>query len=655
MQPHKFLDEIAFENAGNDGEKLREAEKLAVERRRKSRYIVFDLETYALNQATGMGRQVPHVLVAATVCYQCLGSHFRQQKCDHCNGSHHSNLCLSNEEWRLDNTECKVSTWANEAPCLECEQQQIVIRSGSERDLWDHFCNWMFRDSMQGFNLVAHNGASFDNPYLLQYLINVRGLFVEPIYSGSKLLQFLIKLKEDSNRYFIRVIDSVQFFQSALSALPKQFGLDTTDLKKGIFPYKFDKPTNWNYVGPFPDLLYYAPREKRSGSAKEIEAWHPQQQGKVFHFRREMLDYCLEDVRVLVSAIQVAVKEDLEMMGFDGMAETCTIAAKTMMFFRYKFLKPRTIGIIPQNGHIGHRNQSIEGLMWLLLQEAEHYPGLQHARSTHGEKTVCGIPVDGFHAESKTVLQFHGCFFHGCRVCYENGALFNNVSGESFETLRTKTAMRTQKMREAGYRVVEKWSCQWTADELQRAKDLGIDKNVPQLVPKDAFFGGRTEALKLSLSTKDCGRDILYYDVTSEYPFVNARKQYPVGHPVAMLKHECPQSNETWKKANLFGNVRCSILPPGQLLHPVLPYRQNGALMFPLCHTCCREKRESFCPHSDVERTLHGTWPTIEIDRAVELGYTIVRVEEVAHFNRRSSDLFKNFIYCLYKNKLEAS
>ena len=144
----------------------------------------------------------------------------------------------------------------------------------------------------------------------------------------------------------------------------------------------------------------------------------------------------------------------------------------------------------------------------------------------------------------------------------------------------------------------------------------------------------------MSLSTKDCGRDILYYDVTSEYPFVNARKQYPVGHPVAMLKHECPQSNETWKKANLFGNVRCSILPPGQLLHPVLPYRQNGALMFPLCHTCCREKRESFCPHSDVERTLHGTWPTIEIDRAVKLGYTIVRVEEVAHFNRRSSDLF---------------
>jgi hypothetical protein len=67
MQPQKFLDEIAFENAGVDEEALTKAEKLAIDRQRKSRYVVWDLETYALNQETGKGRLVPHMLVAATV------------------------------------------------------------------------------------------------------------------------------------------------------------------------------------------------------------------------------------------------------------------------------------------------------------------------------------------------------------------------------------------------------------------------------------------------------------------------------------------------------------------------------------------------------------------------------------------------------------
>ena len=50
-----------------------------------------------------------------------------------------------------------------------------------------------------------------------------------------------------------------------------------------------------------------------------------------------MVDYCLQDVRILLSAVQVAVREDLNLMDFDGMAECCTIASKTMMFFRHFF------------------------------------------------------------------------------------------------------------------------------------------------------------------------------------------------------------------------------------------------------------------------------------------------------------------------------
>ena len=143
-----------------------------------------------------------------------------------------------------------------------------------------------------------------------------------------------------------------------------------------------------------------------------------------FNFCKEILDYCLEDVRVLLSALQVAIKEDIRMMGFDGMAKTCTIAAKTMLYFRNSFLKENTIGVIPQNGYQGYRKQSAEGMFWLLSQEFQ-FPNLRHALSTQGEKVICGLPVDGFDEASNTVLQFHGCFWHGCPKCCYTDRSFN--------------------------------------------------------------------------------------------------------------------------------------------------------------------------------------------------------------------------------------
>ena len=86
-------------------------------------------------------------------------------------------------------------------------------------------------------------------------------------------------------------------------------------------------------MGKYPDISYYAPNEMSNAEALEIKMWHQQQHGKVFNFRKEMVDYCLQDVRILLSAIQIAVREDFDLMGFDGMAECCTIASKTMMFF----------------------------------------------------------------------------------------------------------------------------------------------------------------------------------------------------------------------------------------------------------------------------------------------------------------------------------
>ena len=102
-----------------------------------------------------------------------------------------------------------------------------------------------------------------------------------------------------------------------------------------------------------------------------------------------------------------------------------------------------------------------------------------------------------------------------------------------------------------------------------------------------------------------------------------------------------------WRCASLFLQKSCYTL--------FLPFRHQGVLMFPLCSKCCVERNEDFCQHREKERALTGVWTTIEIDRAIKLGYRLTIVTEVWHFKKRSDTPFSGFINALYRGKLEAS
>ena len=115
----------------------------------KSRYIVWDIETFALNQQSGKGRQVPHLLIAATTCYNCLNGPFIKQICATCEGHHKTRECISNEAWKIDNTHVKVSCWVNDIghSCEECRQQQLTIRSGQTKVLFKVLFTGFLRDN----------------------------------------------------------------------------------------------------------------------------------------------------------------------------------------------------------------------------------------------------------------------------------------------------------------------------------------------------------------------------------------------------------------------------------------------------------------------------------------------------------------------------
>jgi hypothetical protein len=97
------------------------------------------------------------------------------------------------------------------------------------------------------------------------------------------------------------------------------------------------------------------------------------------------------------------------------------------------------------------------------------------------------------------------------------------------------------------------------------------------------------------------------------------------------------------------------VLPPPGLFHPVLPYRTQGKLMFPLCKTCADTCNQTPCDHSNNQRAIQGTWCHIELKKALEKGYQILRLHEVWHFPETSSELFKEYIDTFLKIKQEAS
>jgi len=80
------------------------------------------------------------------------------------------------------------------------------------------------------------------------------------------------------------------------------------------------------------------------------------------------------------------------------------------------------------------------------------------------------------------------------------------------------------------------------------------------------------------------------------------------------------------------GLIRCSIVPPDKLYHPVLPYRCNNELMFCQSRTCVHTSSEE-CTHTkDEDHALTGTWVMDEVRLAVQKGYRILEIHEVYEY-----------------------
>ncbi|KAL9968198.1 hypothetical protein ACROYT_G026545 [Oculina patagonica] len=105
---------------------------------------------------------------------------------------------------------------------------------------------------------------------------------------------------------------------------------------------------------------------------------------------------------------------------------------------------------------------SKESLRWLDQEAKRRKIHIHHAMCGHaGERWVERAPVDGYDPISKTVFQYHGCHWHGCRKCYPQDR--NKIIDRNDQTREDRfkaTMKRTRLLRRAGYRVIEAWACE---------------------------------------------------------------------------------------------------------------------------------------------------------------------------------------------------
>lgn len=503
-------------------------------------------------------------------------------------------------------------------------------------DACEQFCNFLFSDQHKGYTAVAHNMKAFDGQFIMAYLLK-QGMKPKIIPNGSKVM------KIEFTSLDIKIIDSYNFLPMSLAKLPKTFGIN--ELEKGYFPHLFNKSENQSYTGDVPKAEYYNPEYMSESDREKFYLWYVERKKDSFNFQEEIAKYCRSDVDILRRCCLLFRDEFLKISDIDPFQYT-TIASACMATFRSKFIEDNVIGMVPVYGYVNTQNSSKSAIQWLDFISFKENIDIQHAGNGYGEKKIGNISVDGFCSETNTVFQFLGCFFHGCPRCYPDDDMINPLNGEYMWVLKAKVRKTEAKIKNLGLNYREIWEHNFENQKKTCSELKDFLKNhefVSRLNPRDSFFGGRTNATRLFYE----GR-AKYIDFTSLYPYVNKYCRYPVKHPNVI-------TSDFTSIDKYFGIVKCKVLPPRKLYLPVLPYRWNGKLIFPLCRLCLETNQKLTCHHSNDDRSFIGTWVTEELKKAVTKGYEIIKIYEVYDFPESRIGLFATYIDTFLKIKQESS
>ena len=109
------------------------------------------------------------------------------------------------------------------------------------------------------------------------------------------------------------------------------------------------------------------------------------------------------------------------------------------------------------------KNYSRKAINWLNYVSYKDNIAIQHAEC-NGEFRIPGTKykADGYCSTNNTIYEFHGCYYHGCALCFDAEDL-NETTDCFFGDLFQKTINRESIIKSKGYNLVVMWEHDWTA------------------------------------------------------------------------------------------------------------------------------------------------------------------------------------------------
>ena len=193
---------------------------------------------------------------------------------------------------------------------------------------------------------------------------------------------------------------------------------------------------------------------------------------------------------------------------------------------------------------------SFIGTKWLEWEAKQRGIHIHHALCGHGgERYIFNVPVDGYHPETNTVFQYHGCLWHGCKQCYPTPNERKEVirvdrgKGITRKVAYELTLQRTQHLRDAGYTVVEKWEHEvptpWAATRCPEKKT----ETYPHAIVYD--FESYQDKSKAACPTRDLSYESEHVPISvSIADTLNPEPEYIVSKDPNELIHLFHQSLE---------------------------------------------------------------------------------------------------------------
>jgi hypothetical protein len=108
------------------------------------------------------------------------------------------------------------------------------------------------------------------------------------------------------------------------------------------------------------------------------------------------------------------------------------------------------------------KQYSEKSITWLNLLSKKENIHIQYF-TNEGEFKIpdSKYSADGYCKETKTIYEFHGCYWHGCPNCYKDREEINKRSKNSMNKLYEQTQKKKQFCIEKGYNYIEIWECEY--------------------------------------------------------------------------------------------------------------------------------------------------------------------------------------------------